>query len=72
MNLNKTKYLCIGETQSNLKLDKDSEIEFCQEYKYLGQKLLVFERKILRRIFGPTKKNQTWRIKKKKKNWTNW
>jgi len=27
------------------------------------QKLLVFERKILRRIFGPTKQNQTWRIK---------
>jgi len=24
MNLNKTKYLCIGETHSNLKLDKDS------------------------------------------------
>jgi len=36
MNLNKTKYLCIGETHSNLKLYKDSEIEFCQEYKYLG------------------------------------
>jgi hypothetical protein len=27
------------------------------------QKLLVFERKILREIFGPTKENQTWRIK---------
>jgi len=27
------------------------------------QKLLVFERKILRRIFGPTKVNQIWRIK---------
>jgi hypothetical protein len=26
------------------------------------QKLLVFERKILREIFGPTKENQTWRI----------
>jgi len=36
MNLNKTKYLCTGETYNNLKLDKDSEIEFCQEYKYLG------------------------------------
>ena len=36
MNLNKTKYLCIGQTHSNLKLDKDSEIESCQEYKYLG------------------------------------
>jgi len=32
---NKTKYLCTGERQSNFKLDKDSEIEFCQEYKYL-------------------------------------
>ena len=27
------------------------------------QKLLVFEKKILRGIFGPTKENQTWRIK---------
>jgi hypothetical protein len=27
------------------------------------QKLLVFERKILRRIFVPTKENQIWRIK---------
>jgi len=27
------------------------------------QKLLVFEWKILRRIFGPTKENQIWRIK---------
>jgi hypothetical protein len=27
------------------------------------QKLLVFERKIVRGIFGPTKENQTWRIK---------
>jgi hypothetical protein len=37
MNLNKTKYLCIGEaTHNNLKLDKDNEIEYCQEYKYLG------------------------------------
>jgi len=27
------------------------------------QKLLVFERKILSRIFGPTKENQTWRVK---------
>jgi hypothetical protein len=29
------------------------------------QKLLVFERKILRGIFEPTKENQTWRIKNK-------
>ena len=34
--LNKTKYLCIGETHSNLKLDKNSEIESCQEYKHPG------------------------------------
>jgi len=27
------------------------------------QKLLVFERKILRSIFRPTKENQIWRIK---------
>ena len=36
MNLNKSKYLCVGETHNNLKLDEDSEIEVCQEYKYLG------------------------------------
>ena len=27
------------------------------------QKLFVFEKKILRRIFGPTKENQIWRVK---------
>jgi len=27
------------------------------------QKLLVFERRILKRIFGPTKENQMWRVK---------
>ena len=27
------------------------------------QKLLIFERKILRRIFGPTKENQIWSTK---------
>ena len=27
---------CSGQTHSNLKLDKESEIECCQEYKYLG------------------------------------
>jgi hypothetical protein len=32
MDLNKTKYLCIGQMHRNLKLDKKSEIESCQEY----------------------------------------
>jgi len=36
MNLNKTKYLFTGETHRNLKLDKNSQTESCQEYKYLG------------------------------------
>jgi hypothetical protein len=36
MNLNKTKYLYVGEKHSNLRLDKKSEIECCQVYKYLG------------------------------------
>jgi len=36
LNLNKTKYLYVGGTHNNLKLYKDNEIEFCQEYKYLG------------------------------------
>jgi len=31
------------------------------------QKLVVFERKILKRIFGPTKENQIWGIKTNKK-----
>ena len=35
-NLNKTKYLCIGGTENNLKLDEDNETEFCKAYKYLG------------------------------------
>jgi hypothetical protein len=31
--------------------------------KPIIQKLLVFERRIIRRIFGPTKENQIWRVK---------
>ena len=27
------------------------------------QKLMIFERKILRKIFGPTRENQLWRVK---------
>ena len=38
-----------------------SEIWALKETKI--QKLLVFERKLLRSIFGPTKENQIWRIK---------
>jgi hypothetical protein len=30
------------------------------------QKLLVFERKILREVFGPTIENQIWRVKTNK------
>ena len=36
LNLNKKNTYLLGETHNNLKLDKDSEIQFCQEYKYLG------------------------------------
>ena len=32
------------------------------------QKLLLFERKILRRIFGPTKENRIWRVKTKEES----
>ena len=40
--------------------------------KSIIQKLSVFERKILRKIFGPTKEaNGIWRIKKKTKGWIN-
>jgi hypothetical protein len=33
------------------------------EKKSSIQKLLIFERKFLRKIFGPTRENQLWRIK---------
>lgn len=35
VNIDKTKYLCVGETTDNLHLD-DKEISTCKEYKYLG------------------------------------
>ena len=38
---------------NNLKLDKDSEIEFCQEYKYLG---IIFY------TSGPDNKEIRWRV----------
>ena len=43
MNMNKTKYLCIGGTHNNFKSDKDNEIEFYQEYKYLGVIFILVE-----------------------------
>ena len=36
MNFIKSIYLYVGGTDNNLKFDKDKEIEFCEEYKYLG------------------------------------
>jgi hypothetical protein len=36
------------------------------ERNYKKNKLMVFERKVLRKIFGPTKERDgTWRMKKK-------
>ena len=43
VNFNKTKYLCTEGTHNNLKLDKDNEVGFCQEYKYLGVILILVE-----------------------------
>jgi hypothetical protein len=43
MKLNKTKYLRTGGTHNNLKLDKENEIEFCQECMYLGVILILAE-----------------------------
>jgi hypothetical protein len=37
--------------------------ETCVLKEAIIQKLLVFEKKILRRIFGPTKENQIWIVK---------
>ena len=57
------------EQESNLILpehddddDDDDDEKICITYMVRTQ-LLVFERKILRRIFGPTKENQIWRVK---------
>lgn len=36
MNMNKTKYLCIGEDSSNLKMTNNERVENCNQYKYLG------------------------------------
>jgi hypothetical protein len=38
-------------------------LETCVLKETIIRKLLVFERKFLRRIFGPTKENQIWRVK---------
>jgi hypothetical protein len=31
-----SEHVCIEGTHNNLKLDKDNEVEFCQQCKYLG------------------------------------
>ena len=36
INLEKTKYLCVGGTETNFQLENNEEIENCQAYKYLG------------------------------------
>lgn len=41
MNIQKTKYLCIGNEKSNLQINETEIIEGCDEYKYLG---VVFDR----------------------------
>jgi hypothetical protein len=33
------------------------------ERNHTSEVILAFERKTLRRIFGPTKENQIWRVK---------
>jgi hypothetical protein len=40
-----------------------SETRVLKETIIQKLRVLVFERKILRRIFGPTKENQIWRVK---------
>lgn len=39
MNINKTKYLCIGGHETNLKLENNEEITAYNKYKYLGVEL---------------------------------
>jgi len=60
----------IGETEMFSKLNRTfirPTVTYASETWVLKeniiQKLLVFEMKTLRGIFGPTKENQTWRIK---------
>lgn len=36
INIDKTKYLCIGEHTNNMQLDNNDTIEGCDNYKYLG------------------------------------
>ena len=36
INLEKTKYLCVGGTETNLQLENNEKIENFQAYKYLG------------------------------------
>lgn len=39
MNLNKTKYLCIGNETTDLELENNEQIKTCDSYKYLGVRI---------------------------------
>lgn len=39
MNINKTKYLCITGSETNIKLENREEITACSVYKYLGVRI---------------------------------
>jgi hypothetical protein len=46
-----------------IRTDKYNSLSYRVFISIIRPTQLVFERKILRRIFGPTKENQIWRIK---------
>lgn len=58
MNIDKTKYLCIGNDNINLKIDDSTEIGGCDEYKYQGvifEKSGMDDREVSARIMGAKK-----------------